>query len=148
MKTYTQIIYHIDFSTKGRARCLLMPQRESLYRYIWGVLKNKDCHLYRIGGVEDHIHILTSIHSSIAVSNLVKDLKLGCTDYIKRERLFPNFVGWQDGYGAFTLAFSDKDRVVEYVKGQEEHHQKVSSRDEFLSMLRDYGVSFEDAHID
>lgn len=125
-----------------------MPQRESLYRYIWGVLKNKDCHLYRIGGVEDHIHILTSIHSSIAASNLVKDLKLGCTDYIKRERLFPNFVGWQDGYGAFTLAFSDKDRVVEYVKSQEEHHQKVSSRDEFLSMLRDYGVSFEDAHID
>ena len=73
--------------------------REELFRYIWGILKNHKCHLYRIGGVEDHIHIITHIHPSIAVSMLVKDLKLASSDYIKKQKLFPDFKAWQTKAG-------------------------------------------------
>lgn len=84
MSTYTQSLYQIVFSTKNRNRTLTKDNREELFRYIWGILKNQKCHLYRIGGVEDHIRIITHIHPSIAVSTLVKDLKLASSDYIKK----------------------------------------------------------------
>ena len=64
------------FSTKNREHTLSKNNRDELYKYIWGVLKNKNCHLYRIGGITDHIHIVTSLHSSISLANLIKDIKL------------------------------------------------------------------------
>ena len=75
MSTYTQILYQIVFSTKHRG-LTLDNNREQLYRFIWGVLKNKHCHLYRVGGVEDHIHLIVDIHPMIAPALLVKDIKL------------------------------------------------------------------------
>ncbi len=77
MSTYTQLLYHIVFSTKNRERSLTSDKREDLYRYIWGLLKNKKCHLYRINGVDDHLHIATHLHPTIALSTIVKDIKLG-----------------------------------------------------------------------
>lgn len=116
MSTYTQILYQIVFSTKSREQTLINTGREELYKYIWGILENKNCHLYRIGGVSDHIHIITHLHPSIALASLVKDIKLASTDAIKKQNLFPNFNGWQDGYGAFTYSFDAKEKLIEYVK--------------------------------
>ncbi len=79
------------FSTKNRERTLIQSGQENLYRYIWGILKNKKCHLYRINGIEDHIHIATHIHPSIALSDLVKDIKLAASDFIREEKIFPDF---------------------------------------------------------
>jgi len=76
MSTYTQIFYQIVFTTKGREHALTKPNREELYKYIWGILKNKNCHLYRIGGITDHIHIVTSLHPFISLASLIKDIKL------------------------------------------------------------------------
>jgi REP element-mobilizing transposase RayT len=97
MSTYTQILYQIVFSTKHRKPTLVKEKRAELFNYIWGILKNKKCHLYRINGVEDHLHILTSIHPSVAPAALVKDIKLASSSYIKEKALFPGFSGWQDG---------------------------------------------------
>jgi putative transposase len=91
MSTYTQLLYQIVFSTKYRNPSLTKPNRDELYKYIWGVLKNKNCHLYRIGGIDDHLHIVTHIHPSVALADLVKDIKLASSDYIKTNQLFPNF---------------------------------------------------------
>src|SRR5687767_43148 len=102
MSTFTQILYHIIFSTKNRSRTLTPDNRPVLYEYIWGILKKKSCHLYRINGVEDHLHIASHLHSSIAVAPLVKDIKLAASSLIKRKILFKHFSGWQDGYAAFT----------------------------------------------
>ena len=71
MSAYTQTLYQIVFSTKDREHTLTKPNREELYKYIWGVLKNKNCYLYRIGGVTDHIHIVTSLHPSISLASLI-----------------------------------------------------------------------------
>lgn len=120
--TYTQIIYQIVFSTKNRERTLHKDNRDDLYIYIWGLLKNKNCHLYRIGGVEDHIHILTHIHPSVSLASVVKDIKLASSKYIKENNVFNNFNGWQEGYGAFTYSIKEKDNLIEYIKNQEQHH--------------------------
>ena len=104
MSTYTQLLYQIVFSTKNREHTLLNSSCEELYRYIWGILKNKNCHLYRIGGISDHIHIITHIHPSVSLATLVKDIKLASSEFIKSQKLFPDFRGWQNGYGGFIYS--------------------------------------------
>ena len=83
MSTYTQILYQIVFGTKNKEQTLTKNNRDELFKYIWGILKNNKCHLYRINGVEDHIHIFTHLHPTIALSALVKDIKVSSSLYIK-----------------------------------------------------------------
>ena len=144
MSTYTQIIYHIVFSTKKRSRSLSKDQRRHMFEYMWGVLEKKKCHLYRLNGVEDHIHLLTHLHPTVSLSNLVKDIKVASSQFIKEKKLFDSFEGWQDGYSAFTVSVSEKDRLTEYVKNQEEHHQVESFDDELRRLLKEQGIDFED----
>jgi REP element-mobilizing transposase RayT len=147
MSTYTQIFYHIVFSTKDRVSALVAEKREALFRYTWGILKNKECHLYRINGTEDHVHLLTSLHPTVCLSDLVKDIKISTSKWIKEDGGFPAFTHWQDGYGAFTIAQSEKDAVVEYIKNQQEHHKKVSFREELRALLVKYGVEFDEKYL-
>ena len=147
MSTYTQIYYHIVFSTKERVRALTADSREKLFRYIWGILKNKNCHLYRINGVEDHLHILVGLHPTVCLAELVKDVKTGTSKWIKENDVFPAFTCWQDGYGAFTVAHGDKDAVIQYIKNQQEHHQQHDFRDELKALLERFGVPFDEKYL-
>jgi|SRR5690606_35228504 len=147
MSTYTQILYQIVFSTKNREKVLLPEHRPELFKYIWGILKNKNCHLYRINGVEDHIHIATHLHPSVALASLVKDIKLASSKYIKENSLFTHFNGWQEGYGAFTYTVKEKDRLIEYIKNQEEHHKKVTFRNEYIQLLQEHNVEFDEKYL-
>ena len=126
---------------------MIEEDQERLYRFIWGLLKNKNCHLYRINGTENHIHIVTHVHPMLAPALLIKDIKLATSELIKDEKLFPTFNGWQDGYGAFTYAFSAKDNLIEYVKNQKEHHQKISFRDEYISLLKEHRIEFDKKYL-
>ena len=147
MSTFTQIYYRILFSTKDRTPALTADKLENLFRYTWGILKNKDCHLYRIGGVEDHVHILTGLHPTIALADLVKDIKVATSAWITRENIFQKFSHWQDGYGAFTVSHSDRDAVIEYIKDQDEHHRKISFKDELREFLVKQGVTFDEEYL-
>ena len=147
MSTYTQICYHIVFSTKNREPVLRAAGREDLSRYLWGLIKNQDCHLYRINGVEDHIHVLTSLHPTVALADFVKDLKLSSSHWIQENHIFPNFSHWQDGYGAFTLSYAEKDRIAEYIMGQVEHHKKFSFHEELRKLLVEAGVEFDETRL-
>lgn len=147
MSTYTQILYQIVFSTKNREHTLTEDHRNDLYKYIWGILKNKQCHLYRIGGMADHVHIIIHLHPSISLSSLVKDLKVASSQNIKTARLFQNFNGWQNGYGAFTYAFNDKDHLIEYVKNQEQHHKIQTFKEELISLLNENGIEFDEKYL-
>jgi putative transposase len=126
---------------------LSKSHREDLYKYISGVLENKKCHLYRIGGIEDHIHIITHLHPTISLSDLVKDIKMSSTDFIKAKKLFPNFKGWQDGYGAFTYSIKQKDVLIEYVKNQEEHHRTKNFREEYIGILIENGIEYNEKYV-
>lgn len=145
--SYTQILYHIVFTTHDREPCLDEANRSRLFEYIWGALKNKDCHLYRVNGVEDHIHLLCSVHPSVSLADLVKDIKVSSTKLIKQESLFPNFSHWQEGYGAFTCSYKDKDAIIQYIQRQEEHHREVSYAEEFETMLKAAGVGYDSKYL-
>jgi putative transposase len=145
--TYTQLLFHVIFSTKHRQRTLPDEHRESLYRYIWGIHKNLNCHLYRIGGIDDHVHILTSLPTTLSVANHLKEVKTGSSRWLKEQAEFPRFEGWQDGYGAFTATFAAKDSLIEYIKDQAEHHRTESLLDEYRRLLREHGVSFDERYL-
>ena len=147
MSTFTQILYQIVFSTKKRNPCLIKKNREKLYRHMWGTLRNKKCHLYRINGIEDHIHIVTHLNPTIALSSLVKDLKLSSSSFIKRKHLFPSFDGWQNGYAAFTYGISEKDRLIDYVKNQEAHHKQMTFKEELIQLLKENEINYDEKYL-
>ncbi len=147
MSTYTQILYQIVFSTKDREKTLIELNREKLFRYIWGILKSKKCTLYQINGTEDHIHIATHIHPSIALSTLVKDIKVSSTIWIKEEEIFSTFESWQLGYGAFTYSINEKEILSKYIKNQKEHHQLKTFKEEYIELLNEHGIVFEEKYL-
>ena len=134
-------------STKHRKKTLLKENRTELFNDIWGILKNKKCHLYRVGGIEDHIHIAFSLHPTVSLSNLVKDIKLGSFDFIKEQAIFPDFKGWQDGYAAFSVSESQVEKVVEYIRNQEEHHRQRDFKSELIELLRRHGIEFNEQYL-
>lgn len=147
MATYTDITYHIVFATKHRVPALDAARRDDLYRFIWGVLKNRDCHLYRIGGVADHVHILTSLHPTVALASLVKEIKTAASDWIKGQRVFPLFEYWQEGYGAFTTDAAGRPGLIEYIRKQEEHHRVRTFAEELEELVRAHGLTWKPDHL-
>lgn len=147
MATYTQLLYHFVFTTKYREPTIVSDQKKRLFAYLHQLLANKNCHLYRINGVEDHLHILTHVHPTISISSLIKDIKLAADDFVKKEAIFPKFKGWQDGYGAFTVSIKEKDRLIAYIKNQEEHHRNISFLDEYKSILKEFEIDFEEKYL-
>jgi REP element-mobilizing transposase RayT len=147
MASYRQILYHLTFHTKNSEKVLRNSGNDELYKYIWGILKNKRCKLYRINGVEDHIHVVCDLHPSVALANLIKDIKVSTSTWIKNRNLYPQFSHWAEGYGAFTLSLKEKDVVIQYVINQQEHHKKVSFRDEYIQLLRENGVDFDEKYL-
>ena len=145
--TYMQLLFHVVFSTKNRGRTLPDDHRDSLYKYIWGIHKNHKCHLYRIGGVDDHVHILAGLPTTMAISKFVQEVKAASSHWLKSQSAFPMFECWQDGYGAFTVSHRDKDTVIEYIKGQVEHHRRTSYLDEFRQLLTENGIVFDERYL-
>ena len=148
MHTYKQIVYQVVFATKYRGKTLLKEGRPALFYYISGILKNKYCHLYQVGGIEDHIHIVFSLHPSVALAKLVKDIKLGSTSFIKQTELFPDFGGWQDGYAAFTYSQEAIAPLVAYVQNQEAHHAQQTSIDELRKLFARHQIEYDQEYID
>jgi len=147
MSTYTQILYQIVFSTKYRKPVMHESRQRDLYAYIYGLLENKKCHVYRIGGIEDHIHIVTHIHPTVALAYLVKDIKLASSDWIKANNIFEGFTEWQDGYGAFTYSIEAKENLINYVKRQKEHHHKVSFIKEYKKLLKEHKIKYDEKYL-
>ncbi|MBU1010543.1 MAG: IS200/IS605 family transposase [Bacteroidetes bacterium] len=147
MSTYTQILYQLVFGPRAHQSCLKKNHREQLFRYMWGILENNKCHVYRINGVEDHLHIITHVHPTIALSQLISDLKLASSAFISEQHLFPGFDGWQEGYGAFTYSIKEKDRLIDYVINQEAHHEKTGFREEYRSLLKEHDITFDEKYL-
>ena len=145
--TFTQIFYHIVFSTKDRRPAIRDDRREDLFHYIWGINNNLDCHLYRVNAVEDHIHVLTSIHPDVALSKYINAVKTGSSGWIRKNGVFPNWPGWQIGYGGFTLSIRDKEAVIEYIKRQPEHHREELFLDEYKRLLTEAGIQFDEKYL-
>jgi REP element-mobilizing transposase RayT len=121
--------------------------KKELYGYIWGIVKNKNCVLFQINGIENHIHILSDLHPSISLANYIKDIKVSSSIWIKQSGKFPKFRGWAEGYGAFTVAYRNKQTVINYIKRQEEHHEKISFEKEYIHLLKEHGLNYDERYL-
>ena len=147
MSTYTRHTYQIVFQTFRWEPVLTKPNREELFVYISGMLMNKDCNVYQVGGVENHLHIILDIPPKISVSTLVKDIKLSCCSLIKAKELFPQFKGWNKGFGSFTYSPRARKNLIKYVLNQEEHHKKETPKNEFKRLLKEFEIEFLEKYI-
>jgi REP element-mobilizing transposase RayT len=137
---YTQIIYHIVLRTKRSELSINQDNISSLYRYIWGIVKNKKGKLYRINGMEDHLHILSDLHSSIALADFVKTIKVSTSLWMKQSSDFSAFQGWEEGYAAFTYSYKEKEILINYIKNQQKHHQKEDTQSELKRLWLENGM--------
>ena len=146
MGHFTDINYHLVFATRERRPVLAPERRDVLLRYFWGIAKKRSCHVYRMNAVDDHAHILFSLHPTVCLADFVRDLKAASTDMIRRHGVFPGFAGWQDGYGAFTIAAAERPTVIRYIADQQRHHAAggETSMDELRRMLAAAGVAVDE----
>lgn len=144
MSSYRQILYHLVFRTKESNKTINQEHARELYAYIMGFIKNKKGFLYRINGMEEHIHIICDLHPSIALADFMRDMKSASSRWMKETLKFPKFLGWADGYAAFTYAWMDKDMIVNYIKNQQEHHKKETFEEELKRLLKEFGVEYDE----
>ena len=144
--SFRQTLYHIVFRTADSEPTLAIDHSEGLYRYIWGIVKNHNSHLYRINGMDDHIHMLTDIHPTVALATFIQSVKTASSLWLKQQPDFPNFRGWSAGYAALTYSWKDKDMITNYIINQREHHKKVSFMDEYRALLTEFGVKIDERY--
>ena len=116
-------------------------------KYIWGIVTSKGCKLYRINGMEDHIHILSDLHPSISLSNFVKEIKVASSLWLKASKKFKMFEGWQEGYAAFTYSIKEKDHIINYIKNQRDHHTTECFYDEIKRLLSENQIGFNSNYL-
>jgi putative transposase len=146
MSSYRQLLYHIVFRTMDSRPSLKQDHADQLYAYITGIIRNKNSHLYRINGVENHVHILSDLHPSFALADFMRDIKASSSKWMKDCGIFPDFNGWAAGYGAFTASYLSLDQLIEYIKNQNEHHKKVSFEDEYRGLLKEAGIEIDEKY--
>ena len=139
--SYVQLIYHVVIRTKASQPTLSIEHSDKLYRYIWGIVKNKNSLLYRVNGMEEHIHIFFSLHPTISLSDFMRDLKIETSKMLKRTTGFEQFTGWSEGYAALTYSLKDKDMIIRYIKNQREHHKAISLREEYEGFIKEMGLA-------
>jgi putative transposase len=148
MSTYTQILYQIVFGSKDYTPFITMENESILFAYIAGILKNRSCHSYIVGGASNHIHIITHLHASVALSSLVKDIKMASYKMMQHNRNpFSYFPGWQVGYSAFTYNISSKQNLIHYVENQRNHHMVLSYKEELQKILKEHSVDYVDEYL-
>lgn len=145
--TYSNLFYHLVFSTKGRM-ALIHPDIESrVWAFIGGIARKHGIIALQIGGIETHIHALTMATPTAAPSQIAQWLKGESSKWMRSE--FPGLrqFGWQDGYGVFSVSKSNVPDVIRYIEKQREHHAKQTFEDEYISLLRLHGVEYDDRYV-
>ena len=146
--TYTQIYIQLVFATKGRENKISSEIREQIEKYITGIFTNKEQKIIAIYLNPDHIHIFFSYKNlKIGIPDLVKMVKTESTNFINEKKMVKGKFYWQEGYGAFSYAKSQKDAVTKYILNQEEHHKKRNFKDEYLDLLNKFEIDFKEEYL-
>jgi REP element-mobilizing transposase RayT len=147
-QSLAKIIVHAVFSTKDRRPFLRDKSlRDQLHHYLGGILINHDCQPIIVGGVEDHVHILSTLSRTVEAAEMIKEIKRGSSLWLKTKGPDLNDFTWQNGYGIFSVGFSQVPSARDYIAGQEEHHRKVSFQDEYRELLRRYEIEFDERYV-
>jgi len=139
------VYLHAVFSTKNRSPFLFdVPLRQEVHAYLGETSNRLGCQAVAVGGVEDHVHVLARMARTISIADWVKEVKRVSSLFAGGR--IPGFA-WQAGYGVFSVSQPDLDSVCHYVRGQEEHHRQVSFQEEFLRLLREHDVAWDDRYV-
>lgn len=145
--TYSQIYIQIVFAVEGRQNLIAAEHREELHKYITGIVTNRNQKMLSIFCMPDHSHILIGLKPSIALSDLVRDIKTGSSNFINENRWVRGHFRWQEGFGAFSYSRSQIDAVAKYILQQEEKHTKRTFKNEYLSLLKKFDVKYDEKYL-
>ena len=145
--TFSQIYIQVVFAVKGRQSSIHPSWEEELYKYITGIVTNKNQKLLAINGMPDHIHILIGMRPSCCLSDLVREIKKASNDFINQKKIGPGKFQWQEGFGAFSYSHSALDNVIGYIQNQKEHHQKRTFKEEYKDFLAKYQIEHQDEYL-
>ena len=145
--TYSQLYAQIVFSPQGRENLIRERIKADVYKYITGIIKNKNQKLMIINGMPDHIHILIGFAPEITLSDIVRDIKSNSSNYINERRLVAGKFSWQKGFGAFTYGKSQVQSVIDYIKNQEKHHRRKTFREEYQELLKRFCVEYNNEYL-
>ena len=138
---------HITFSTKERHPLIDEQIQEELFKYIGGICKSMDFIPLKIGGYNDHIHILCLLSRKIPLMKLIEEVKSHSSKWIKSKGdRYKNFY-WQKGYGSFSVNPTEIDVVIRYIENQAEHHKSKTFQEEYLTFLKKYNVDFDERYL-
>jgi len=145
--TYSSLRIHVVFSTKDRQKRLREELQPKLWAYIAGIARHHKFDAIKIGGAEDHCHSLILLPAPMPLSKAVQTLK-GCSSkWLNDTGVVGANFAWQEGYGAFSVSASQTAGVVDYIRNQAEHHKKWNYEEEFLELLKRYGIDYDPAHV-
>ena len=145
--TFTKLLYHLVYSTKHRRPLIALTWRDDLYAYIGGIIKERDGIPLEIGGMPDHIHILTKLSPKLAIMDVLRDIKAVSSKWLNEGHRSNCRFEWQVGYGAFSVSHSQVKSVREYIRNQETHHREMTFRAEFVSLLKRHEIEFDPKYV-
>lgn len=146
-QSLSQVNLHITFSTHNRNPLILKELKNEMYAYIATICKSNKSNPIKIGGSTDHIHIVTTLHSTVTISKLLEEIKKTSSKWFKeKDERVRNF-SWQCGYAAFSVSQSQLPQLIQYIEQQEQHHKKKSFQDELREFLTANGVEYDERYI-
>ncbi len=145
--TYTQIHIQAVFAVKNRISLINHSWEESLYMYITGIIQNHGHKLIAINGMPDHIHIFFGLRPLQSLSDLIRNVKGDSSYWINQQKFVSGKFSWQEGFGAFSYSKSHISNVANYIKNQKIHHQRKDFISEYIKILEDYEVKFDERYI-
>jgi putative transposase len=147
-QSLVQIYVHVVFSTKNRAPFLKdRALRDRLHAYLNGICENQGSPSLRVGGPDDHVHILCRLCKTLDVAALIRELKRDSSKWIKDENPRLAEFHWQQGYGAFSVSPSHIDALTDYIANQDEHHRRETFQVEFRRLCEKYGVEIDERYV-
>ena len=146
-QSLVKMLSHIVFSTKDRVDLITPEIEDKLFGYISGIVKNNDSRLIIANGTANHIHLLISLGKTISISELVGKIKRDSSTWIKEQNPKFNKFYWQNGYGAFSVAQSQVEDVMRYIKNQKEHHKTKDFKTEYRDFLEKYEIEYDEKYL-
>lgn len=145
--TYTQIHIQTVFAVKDRQSLIKKEWKDEMYKYITGIIQNNNHKVLQINGMPDHIHILFGMRPTQSLSDLMKHVKQDSSKWINNKGFVNGKFAWQSGFGAFSYSKSEISNVLNYIKNQEEHHKTKTFQDEYLQLLKEFNIEFDERYI-
>ena len=145
--TYSQIYIHVVFAVEGRRNLIPKQHRETLHKYITGIVQNRKQKMLSIFCMPDHSHILVGMKPSISISNLTRDIKAGSSKFINDNKWIAGKFNWQVGFGAFSYSRSQIDNMIKYILNQEIHHKRKTFKEEYIELLKKFEIEYKDKYL-